>query len=153
MKFQTRLRSFFDTDHGSSLVEFALVAPILVLLLLSAVDFGKAYYLATEVAGAAHAGAEYGSQAPTDIAGIAAAAAADAPDVPNLTVATPTYGCECSDGAKYSANCSSKPTCGSNVVYSVKVSVSSNYKPLLAWPGIPASVQLSSSAIMRSAGS
>lgn len=153
MRFQMRLRSLFGNDHGSSLVEVALVAPTLILLLVGTVDFGRAYYLATEVAGAAHAGAEYGVQAPTDTAGMKAAAIADAPDVPSLTVATPTFGCECSDGTKYSASCASKPSCSTNVVYAVKVSVSASYKPMFPWPGLPSRVQLANTAVMRCGGS
>lgn len=140
-------------EEGSSLVELALVAPFLLLLLLGVVDFGRAYYLATEVAGAAHAAAEYAVQSPTDTAGIMAAATDDAPDVPNLTVGTPTYGCECSDGTSYSANCSTTPTCTNNYVNRVKVTVSATYSPWFPWPGIPSSVNLSNSATMRSGGS
>ena len=139
-------------DHGTSLVEVALVMPFLLLLLLGAIDFGRAYYLAMEVAGAAHAGAEYGSQNPTDTTGIKAAAKADAPDLPGL-VSTPTYGCECSDGTSFSLNCGTKPTCTNNVVYRVQVRVSATYTSWFPWPGIPANISLSSSATMRGAGS
>lgn len=146
-----RLR--FGNDHGSSLVEVALALPVLLALLLGVVDFGRAYYLAMEVAGAAHAGAEYGIQAPSDSTGIKAAAKADAPDVPNLTVATPVFGCECSDGTSYSTGCANKPTCTTNVVYSVKVTVSASYKTMFPWPGLPSTMQISNSATMRSGGS
>ncbi|MGA8043023.1 MAG: pilus assembly protein, partial [Terracidiphilus sp.] len=82
-----------------------------------------------------------------------AAAQADAPDVPGLTVATPTYGCECSDGTAFSASCTTTPTCAYNVVYRVTVSVSASYKPMIPWPGIPSSMTLTNSATMRSGGS
>lgn len=140
-------------ESGSSLLELSLIAPFLLLILLGAVDFGRAYYLGMEVAGAAHAAAEYGAENPTDTAGITAAAQTDAPDVPNLNVAAPTYGCECSDGSGYSASCTSTPTCTNNVVYRVKVSVSATYTPWFPWPGIPSTFSLSNSATMRSGGS
>jgi Flp pilus assembly protein TadG len=143
----------FSSDEGSSVVEVALTVPILFLMLVGVVDFGRAYYLAMEVAGAAHAGAEYGVQSPSDATGIKAAAKADAPDVPNLTVATPVYGCECSDGTSFSSNCANKPTCAANLVYSVKVTVSTSYKTLFPWPGLPTAVPISNSATMRSGGS
>lgn len=139
-------------DEGASLLELALTMPLLLLLLVAATDFGRAYYLAMEVAGAAHAGAEYGFQNPTDTTGIQAAAKDDAPDVPNLTVATPAYGCECSDGTSYSASCTATPSCLNNVVYTVKVTVSTTFKPLLPWPGIPSAFSLSNSATMRGGG-
>lgn len=153
MDLLDRLGGWAKNDNGSSLVELSLVAPFLILLLLGAVDFGRAYFLGMEVAGAAHAGAEYGAQNPTDTTGIRTAATNDAPDVPNLTIATPTYGCECSDGTSYSASCSTTPTCSSNVVYRVKVTATATYSPWFPWPGIPSSMTLTNSAIMRSGGS
>ena len=140
---------------GASLVEFALVTPLFLALAFGAVDFGRAFYLAIEIAGAARAGASYGSQSPNDTTGIQTSAQNAAPDVPNLSVSSPTYGCECADGTNYSATCSVIPTCtgGLNYVYRVNVTVSGTYTPLVRWPGIPTSMSLSSSATMRSAGS
>jgi Flp pilus assembly protein TadG len=146
------LKSIFGSEDGSSLVETALAVPVILALMVGVVDLGRAYYLAMEVAGAAHAGAEYGVQSPSDATGIKAAAAADAPDVPNLTVATPVYGCECSDGTSYSVNCANKPTCAANVVYSVKVTVSASYRTLFPWPGLPTTMPITNSATMRSGG-
>lgn len=141
-------------ERGASMVELAIVMPIFVLLLLGAVDFGRAYYLSMEVTGAAQAGAEYGMQNPTDITGMQAAALMDAPNVTNTPAATATYGCECSDGTSYSASCSTTPSCAANnLVYRVNVTVTATYTPLFPWPGIPSSISLSGSAAMRSAGS
>ncbi len=141
-------------EEGSSLVELALLTPLFLLLLMGGTDFGRAYYLSVELAGAAHAAALYGAQDPTDTTGMQAAAQDDAPDVPNLSVGTPTYGCECSDGSHYSASCTTTPSCPSNTeVYRVNVTVTATYTPLFSWPGIPSSMTFSSSASMRSAGS
>lgn len=138
-----------QNEEASSLVELALTIPLFILLLFGVVDFGRAYYMAMEVAGAAQAGAAYGSQNPTNITGIKNAAQQDAPDVTGLTVSTPAYGCECSDGTGYVASCSSKPTCAHNIVYRVNVTVTSNYQPLLPWPGIPSNIRISKTAVMR----
>ena len=142
-------------EQGSSLAELALLTPFLMFLLLAVFDFGRAYYLAMEIAGAAQAGAEYGIHNPADVTGIQAAAQDDAPDVPNLTVATPVYGCECSDGSSYSEYCSSAPTCptDTNLVYTVNVSVSTKYSMWFHLPGIPLSLNISKTATMRSGGS
>jgi Flp pilus assembly protein TadG len=145
------------SESGSSIIEAAVLTPVLLLLLLGAADFGHGYYLAEEVAAAAHSGAAYAIQNPgnisSDTTGIQTAAKDDAADVSNLTVATPTWGCECSDGSSYSAGCASAPSsCTTNWVYKVTVTASANYTPLFPWPGIPTSIALSSSATMRSGG-
>lgn len=152
--FGTRL---LRSESGSSVIEAAILAPALLLLFLGAADFGRGYYLAEEVAGAAHSGAEYAIQNPGNVAsdstGIETAAKNDAPNVPNLHVGTPTWGCECSDGTSYSASCSTVPSkCTTNWVYKVTVTASAGYTPLFPWPGIPTSIALSSSATMRSGG-
>lgn len=141
-------------EQGASLVELALLLPLLSLLLVGAIDFGRAFYLEIEIAGAAHAAAMYGSQNPTDTTGMQTAAEDDAPNVPGLSVQTATYGCECSDGSNYSASCTTTPSCPSNnEVYRVNVTVQATYNPLVPWPGIPSSMSFSSSASMRSGGS
>lgn len=85
---------------GIALVEFALVAPLLLLLLAGVLDYGMALRMASSVAAAARAGAQYGSASPangSDAAGIRAAAANAAPDVHNLSVTSGTA-CQCSGG-------------------------------------------------------
>jgi len=145
-------------EHGASLVELALLLPIFLVLVFGAVDFGRAFYLSTELSGAVHAAAVYGAQNPTDITGMQDTAQFDAPDVPGLSVGTPTYGCECADGTLFSASCATSLKSSScpnnlNVVDRVNVTVTATYKPLFPWPGIPSSMSLSSSASMRSGGS
>jgi len=142
-------------ERGASLVELAFLLPLFLLLLLGAVDFGRAIYLSMEIAGAAHAAAMYGSQYPTDTAGMKIAAQDDAPNVPNLSAGTPTFGCECADGSSYVPSClPAPPSCPSNnEVQRVNVTVTGTYSPLIPWPGIPSSMSFSSSASMRSGGS
>jgi Flp pilus assembly protein TadG len=153
MKRRNRFHLLRD-EQGASLVELAFMLPLFPLLLFGAVDFGRAFYLSVEVAGAAQAAAAYGSQNPTDTTGMQNAAQDDAPNVPNLSAGTPTYGCECSDGTNYSASCSTTPSCPSNnEVYRVNVTVTGTYSPLIPWPGVPSSLPISSSASMRSGGS
>ena len=71
--------SIFSSEAGNSLVETGFFLPLLLLLLMGVADFGRAYYLAIEVAGAAHAGAVYGAQNITDTTGMQNAAKLNAP--------------------------------------------------------------------------
>jgi Flp pilus assembly protein TadG len=134
------------SERGSSLVELALMLPVLGLLLFGAIDFGRGYYLSIEVTNAARAGAQFGlSNAST--ARMQSAATSDAPDVAGIT-ATATYGCECPDGTGQIPNCSSSPGCANAVNY-VQVTTNATYTPLIPWPGVPSSIPLQGQATMR----
>jgi len=153
MKRRNRFRMLFD-ETGAGLVELAFVLPLFPLLLFGAIDFGRAFYLSVEVAGAAQAAAEYGAQNPTDPTGMQTAAQEDAPNVPNLSVGTPVVGTECPDGTLYTAGTSTMPTCSGTLkgIYLVKVKVTATYSPWFPWPGVPSSIPLGGSAAMRSGG-
>ena len=140
--------AFFDDRQGSSLVECAVVLPVLILLMVGAIDFGKAYFLSIQVASAAQAGAAYGVTNFTDTAGMVTAARLNAPAVPSMTTVA-TFGCECHDGSATSASCTSNPTCPQNVLNYVDVTTTATYTPMLPYPGIPASINLRSEVRMR----
>ena len=138
-------------DHGGSLIELSLLLPMLMLLFVGAVDLGRAYYMAIEVAGAAQAGALYGIQNPTDVTGMQAASGAGASNLSNLS-ASATYGCECSDGSAAVASCSSPPSCAYNYVSYVDVVTSAQYVPIFNYPGLPTAMTISREVRMRVGG-
>jgi Flp pilus assembly protein TadG len=144
----TLLHTFRRETRASSIVETAMVMPFLILLLAGAYDFGRGFYVAIEVASAAETGAMYGLQNVTNVTGMQNAAKLDAPDLPKLT-AVATYGCECSDGSSASASCAVTPICTYTVVNYVNVTTSLTYKSLLPYPGIPATIPLTSTVRMR----
>ncbi len=150
MSLATYLRQhrILREEHASSLIECALMLPFLVLLLVGAVDFGRAWYINLEVASAAEAGALYGTQYPTDTSGMKAAALLDAPDVTSLS-STATYGNECSDGTSVTPLYTSPPTCAVNSVEYVEVITSATYSPILAYPGIASSITMGYKSHMR----
>jgi Flp pilus assembly protein TadG len=65
-------------EHGQSIVEFALALPILLLILLGAIDLARAFQTLIVVTNASREGARYGSTHPTDSAGIQNQALAEA---------------------------------------------------------------------------
>lgn len=139
------------SELGSSMVETAIFMPVLLTLLLGVVDFGRAYYEANEVAGAAHAGAVYGSQNPTDTTGMKDMVTASAADLSSTITPGASYGCECSDGTGASASCGTVPACsGTTQVYYVKVTASESYSSLIPWPKFLGSITLADSVEMRS---
>ena len=67
------LRRTEDRSRGQALVEFALVFPILALLIFGLVDFGRVVYTQNAISQAAREGARWGSvqaRSATDIPGI-----------------------------------------------------------------------------------
>jgi PKD repeat protein len=60
--------------RGQAIVEFALIFPIFLLLLLIAVDAGRLYFSLIQVHNAAREGAALGAVSPTDLAAITARA-------------------------------------------------------------------------------
>jgi Flp pilus assembly protein TadG len=64
---------------GSSLIELAILAPVLILLLVGVMDFARVYYYGIVAANAARAGAQYGIEGNnTDTTGMVNHAALDA---------------------------------------------------------------------------
>jgi Flp pilus assembly protein TadG len=139
------------SERGSSLVELALMLPVLGLLLFGAIDFARGYYLSIEVTNAARAGAQFGVSN-ASVAGMQNAATSDAADVAGSDVAgitaTAVYGCECPDGTGQIPGCADSPGCANAVNY-VQVTTNATYTPLIPWPGVPSSIPLQGQATMR----
>jgi Flp pilus assembly protein TadG len=145
------LRGIVRSQSGQSLVELALLTPILLLLVIGTVDMGRYAYISIQVGNAARAGAAYGAQSPikaADTAGIKNAALNDGENISGLNV-TSTFVCECDNGgAITSTACTSACTTG-NEVTSVVVTASGSFSSLFNWPGIPSPLPLSSTAKLR----
>jgi Flp pilus assembly protein TadG len=137
-------------SRGSSVLETALILPLLLLMLCVAVDLGRAFTAAIATTSAAQAGAMYGIQHPSDVAGMIAAARLDAGTWATV-VPTAQFGCQCSDGSSAVAGCVSEPTCAFNSVYYVQLSTTTLYTPVLPYPGLAAGIVLHGKARVRAA--
>ena len=62
--------------RGQTLVEYALMLPVMILIVLFLIDAGRGIYYYSVIHNAAREGARYGIISPTDDAGIIAAAQA-----------------------------------------------------------------------------
>jgi Flp pilus assembly protein TadG len=146
---RVRWRSLLASSEGANLIEFALVVPLLVVMLLGTIDIGQLAYVYIEVANAARAGVAYGAQnhvTASDNAGMTQAARNDALNISGLT-ATPNHFCECSDGS--AATCSVGACPGVLLLEYVQVNTSATYQPWFPCPGIPSSVTVTGQAQMR----
>jgi Flp pilus assembly protein TadG len=138
-----RIRALVRCESGTSLVEFAIVLPFLAILLIGLIDFGRYTYDAILAANAARAAVQYGAQnlqSARDTLGMTAAGAADAKGLSGLLV-TPTGYCSVSGVTS--------PCTTSGAVAYVKVVASGTFYPLVSYPGLPSSVVVTGSALMR----
>lgn len=148
------------SETGQSMMEFALMLPMLCLLSVGIAEIGRATYTTIEVNNAAAAGVEYGSQNVTtmvDASGMQNAATSEA-GVSGMT-ASATYGCTCDKGGGTSAEACTYPvpapsSCGSlvcsgQVVQCVQVTTQANTSPIFHFPGLPTSYQSNGRAVMR----
>ncbi len=147
----TSLSPLHTSEDGSSLIELAIIMPVLTLLLLGVADLSRAYYVGIIVSHAAQSGARYATQHPGDSAGITSAATSDATDVPsfNGSAVQAVQGCECSDGSGASPSCATVPICVGDVVSYFDVRTSATYAPLFPYPLLPSSIALHGSARLR----
>lgn len=133
------------------MIEFAIIAPVLILMLIGVIDVGRYAYYAIVAANAARAGAQYASQdlsTARDTAGITTAVSQDGQNLTNWTGHILTnYYCSTNGGVTL-GSCGSGEPAASNVYY-VKVSVSGTFTPLIRYPGMGASLTVAGSSTMR----
>ena len=130
------------------MVEFALVAPVLLLLLAGVLDYSLALRTAIAVTDAARAGAEYGSVSAANAADIAGMQTAAHNAVPNLTgmTATAVRSCKCSNGSAVS--CTGTCASGPMSIY-VEVTTQASALNAFSYPGLSFSGAVSAKAVMR----
>lgn len=123
---------------GQGIVELALITPILLMILLGAVDFGRVMSASIQVTNAAREGAYFGARSmenAEDESAIRAAAQADSGDIFGIT---PTVNSDTgTDDDGYDT---------------VEVTVSYTFQTLVPYPLIPNEVDLSKTVTMRVIG-
>jgi Flp pilus assembly protein TadG len=153
---QTSIRRFgrrlaIDKEMGGALIELALTTPLLLLLLLGAVEFGLADYVAIEVTNAARAGVQYGTQNATtaaDTTGIQRASTNEASNITlGATTVVPSY--VCSD---QSTPTGTPPTCSSSTAALetiITVKTQATFTPTIHIPGISPTFTLHGQATQK----
>jgi Flp pilus assembly protein TadG len=153
-------RSRTRCERGAALVELAVALPMLAILLVGTLDFGRVFRSAMVVTAAARAGALYG-----------AFSIPRALDTPNVTAAvnnvltsnnltsgpspTVTLLCECATNAGVFTATSPANTCtatcgtGTHMVTRISVSVTRTFTLGSSLPAFPASITVTRTAIQR----
>lgn len=125
-------------ESGQGLVELALLTPLLLLILLGAVDFGRVFSASMQVTNAAREGAYFGARSmdnAEDESAIENVAIADSSSIFGIDpTVTSTTGVDDDD---YDF---------------VAVTVSYQFQPLVPYPGIPEQLDLDKTVTMRIIG-
>ena len=148
------------SQSGQTLLEVALLLPLLLVLLLGVIDMGRYAYISILVANAARAGADYGAQnlaQSVDTAGIKTAADNDYQNngeaVNTLTVNS-SVSCGCDNAGTFTAapSCTGTGagTCAAgHWVVIVSVTASGTFNTLFNYPGIPKTSAMSRTSKVR----
>ncbi len=145
------MSAFWRSARGVAMVEFAVAAPFLVLLLLPLVDLGMGFYAKTQIMTAAEAGTQYafvhgwsGASGTTQTAILSAVSSATSITGMQTTPA-PVLACGCADGTTitYSSpngsftqnSCSGLAACANGQKPGAYVTVSTqvSYTPLFGY--------------------
>ena len=126
--------------NGSVAAEFALVAPILVLVATGIADFGMLASKSAGLAATTRIGAAYARIYPDDTSGIQHAMQSAMSFGPSLTFpASFPRSCECDDETPITCNesCATVGRPGPNRMF-IRITANQLFTPLVPWPGIPA---------------
>ena len=124
--------------RGVAALEFAICLPVLVLLMLGCLDFGRFAYALIAITNAAEEGATYWSLNPTESQATVEQFAVDEVQAalnPDLTVAEVTA-------------TKDDPEVGDRVDRRITVQVSYVFNAIVPWPGLPTTVTLNRTVVM-----
>lgn len=156
MKIGKDYKAFLKHQKGAIFAEFTIIAPVLLLLFFTVVDFGRVMHASITVTNAARAGAGYGAQSPgTSInsTGIQQASLADATNLPvdsknaNHVDVTSRRFCRCNDSTS-EVSCASHGCPAAPQIF-VEVTTQREFQTLVSYPLIPDSISLSRTATIR----
>ncbi|HEV2561831.1 MAG TPA: TadE/TadG family type IV pilus assembly protein [Rhizomicrobium sp.] len=129
-------------------LEFALAAPILVILLVGLVELGFALYASMQIQYAVETGAEYAVEHGWDSAGIVAAVQNAGHNAGIAASPAPVQFCGCPNaGAIATVSCSATCTSGAPASRYVRVSASVAHVALI--PGLPLPATLTARSTVR----
>lgn len=157
MKLTSMKKPQHTYQQGIIAVEAVIILPIMVLIMLTILDFGRVMHASITTTNAARAAAGYGAQNTNfaiDYTGMKSVALADAINLKidehntsAVTVATERI-CRCV-GTGSNISCGSISSCSSGSEVYVKSTATRDFHTLVPYPAIPSSVLLTRSATMR----
>jgi Flp pilus assembly protein TadG len=157
----SRLRRAVTTDSGGALIELAVALPVLILILVAAIDFSRVFYTAMALTNAARAGAQFGSHSTANSGNFSAmqTTAVGSVNTTGVTAAA-SRTCQCAtDTGVFSPtsptvnDCISPESVSCNerhLVITVTVTASKTFNTIFGnVPGIPNTINLVRTATQR----
>ena len=139
-----------NSERGMAIVEFAILLPVMTMLLIGLVEIGRFAYYSIMVANAARAGAQYGAQnlqTAADWNGMEQAALNDGSNVGLSFPDAPSYACQCADGSP--STCDATDCSSSHRLTYVEVDTQGTYNSLFNYPGLPSTITVNGQATMQ----
>jgi TadE-like protein len=127
---------------GSVAAEFALVAPLVILIAAGTADFGMLAARSAALVATTRIGAEFARAHPLDTGGIQSSMQSAMSFAPALSFpASFTHTCECDDGTPIvcSQSCATLGRASPNRMF-ISITASQAFTPLVPWPGVPATL-------------
>ena len=141
----TRVRTFLrkPSRHGLAAVELALLLPLLMLIILGCVDFGRFAYTYIAVTNASRTGASFGALNPFTTATQTTWTNEVRQKVVDDMIALPDFA---PADLQVSSSRIIDPSGG---LWRVRVQVTYPFKCIVSWPGIPSQLNLTRAVEMR----
>lgn len=141
-----------DTQGGNAALEFTLLFPVLLFMLVGTMDFARVFFGGIAMENAARAAVQYGALSPGkagDTAGIVAAGLADAAGqgLVGVTASARNF-CSCT-GSSSTISCSIGSCSGQTPNGYVEATVQYTFNSIVPYPGLPANMVISRTARMR----
>jgi Flp pilus assembly protein TadG len=144
------IRSFLKSERGTSVIEFAIIMPVLIFLVIGIIDVGRGMYFGIVAQNAARAGAAYGSQSLStaeDGSGMSTAASTDGAGVTWSVTTACLLSVSGAPLVPCPSNLSSSITT-TTVIY-VKVQATGSFSTLIQYPGLPSTIPVTGTSIVR----
>jgi Flp pilus assembly protein TadG len=155
MKGRDKIR---QANRGNAVVEMAISVPILLMMVMEAIDFGRLFFEGMVVKNASHVSAFYGAQEMRyagDTDGIRSAARSEAADSDSFTASHEMI-CQCLGASGAYDTGSTQATCGeadcgacdAPRVY-IKTRTEKNFSTMGWYPGVPQTTPIAADGWVR----
>ncbi|MGB4335386.1 MAG: TadE/TadG family type IV pilus assembly protein [Chromatiaceae bacterium] len=148
----------YKDEHGGAIVEFALIASFLILLLMVTFDYGRIFFTSMGITSAANGLALYANknsvngaipvELTTDVKAQALAQTLS-PDVTGLSAKKAVRTCRCPPATNYTACQDPLPTCANGWRIAIEVTAAAEFRTVVNYPGIPNKTIIERKAIIR----